>query len=56
MHVIQFLADLENPEICHVNLLKIDLNTVVLPEIIKILGLLTGNICSGVSFQYIYGW
>ena len=62
MHVLKFSTVLQNAEISLVTSLKIDSTTtfhhseVILPAILKTLGILTGKICSGVSLQYSYRW
>ena len=50
MHVLEFLAELQNAEISPVTLLRGDYTTDTFPAISKILGTLTRNICDGVSF------
>ena len=62
MHVLKFSTVLQNAEISLVTSLKIESTTtfhdneVILPAILKSLGILTGKICSGVSLQYNYRW
>lgn len=62
MHVLKFSTVLQNAEISLVTSLKIESTTtfhgneVILPAILKSLGILTGKICSGVSLQYSYRW
>ena len=56
MHVSKFLTELQNVEIPLVTLLESNSTTfqhreVILPEVLKLLGTLTGHICSSVSLQ-----
>ena len=55
MHVLDFLAELQNTEVS-VTLLKSDCTTDALTAISKILGAYKGNTCDGVSFCYSYSW
>ena len=55
MHVLDFLAELQNTEV-FVTLLKSNSTTDALPSILKILGTNKGNTFDGVSFQYSYRW
>ena len=52
MHVLEFLAELQNTEISPVTLLRSDSTTDAFPVTSKILGTLTQNICDGASFWY----
>ena len=55
MHVLDFLAELQNTEVS-VTLLKSDCTTDALTAISKILGAYKGNTCGGVSFCYRHRW
>ena len=50
MHVLEFLAELQNAEISPVALLRTDFTTDIFPTISKLPGTLTRNNCGGVSF------
>ena len=49
MHVLEFLAELQNAEISPVALLRTDFTTDTFPTISKLPGTLTRNNCGGVS-------
>ena len=55
MHMIEFSAEVQNAEIFSITLLKGD-STKGASKHLKVIGLLTGNLCGGVRFQYSYRW
>ena len=55
MYMIEFSKEVQNAEIFSVTLLKGD-STKDASEHLKVIGLLTGNLCGGVRFQYSSRW
>ena len=55
MYMIELSKEVQNAEIFSITLLKGD-STKDASKHLKVIGLLTGNFCGGVRFQYSYRW
>ena len=55
MYMIEFSTEVQNAETFSITLLKGD-STKGASKHLKVIGLLTGNLCDGVRFQYSYRW